>query len=44
MGWQGASWLEREKRQHEERGDLQTVNLPDTSIDLAIRINMYHEL
>ncbi len=22
MGWQGASWLEREERQQEERGDL----------------------
>jgi SAM-dependent methyltransferase len=113
MGWQGASWLEREERQQEERGDLllrelalkpgmavadigagtgyyarrmaplvgsggvvyatdmqpemmrmladgakkagltnikpvlgglQSVNLPDASIDLAIMVDVYHEL
>ena len=116
MGWQGASWLEREERQQEERGDLllrelglkpgmmvadigagtgyyarrmaplvgsgnsggvvyatdvqpemmqmladgarkagltnikpvlgglQSVNLPDNSIDLAIMVDVYHEL
>ena len=113
MGWQGASWLEREERQQEERGDLllrelglkpgmtvadigagtgyyarrmaplvgssgivyatdvqpemmkmledgakkagltnikpvlgglQNVNLPDASIDLAIMVDVYHEL
>jgi precorrin-6B methylase 2 len=113
MGWQGASWLEREEREQEERGDLllrelglkpgmavadigagtgyyarrmaplvgssgvvyatdvqpemlqmltdsakkagltnikpvlaglQTVNLPDASIDLAIMVDVYHEL
>jgi precorrin-6B methylase 2 len=113
MGWQGASWLEREERELEERGDLllrelglkpgmavadigagtgyyarrmaplvgssgavyatdvqpemlqmltdsakktgltnikpvlaglQTVNLPDASIDLAIMVDVYHEL
>jgi SAM-dependent methyltransferase len=116
MGWQGASWLEREERQQEERGDLllrelglkpgmavadigagtgyyarrmaplvgsggsggvvyatdvqpemmkmladgakkagltnikpvlgglQNVNLPDNSIDLAIMVDVYHEL
>ena len=113
MGWQGASWLEREERQQEERGDLllrelglkpgmavadigagtgyyarrmaplvgssgvvyatdvqpemmqmladgakkagltnikpvlgglQSVNLPDASIDLALMVDVYHEL
>ena len=113
MGWQGASWLERDERQQEERGDLllrelglkpgmavadigagtgyyarrmaplvgssgvvyatdvqpemmqmladgakkagltnikpvlgglQSVNLPDNSIDLAIMVDVYHEL
>jgi SAM-dependent methyltransferase len=116
MGWQGASWLEREEREQEERGDLllrelglkpgmavadigagtgyyarrmaplvgsgnsggvvyatdvqpemmqmladgakkagltnikpvlgglQSVNLPDASIDLAIMVDVYHEL
>ena len=113
MGWQGASWLEREERQQEERGDLllrelglkpgmvvadvgagtgyyarrmaplvgsggvvyatdvqpemmrmledgakkaglanikpvlgglQSVNLPDASVDLAIMVDVYHEL
>ena len=113
MGWQGASWLEREERQQEERGDLllrelglkpgmavadigagtgyyarrmaplvgangvvyatdvqpemmkmledgakkagltnikpvlgglQSVNLPENSIDLAIMVDVYHEL
>ena len=113
MGWQGASWLEREERQQEERGDLllrelglkpgmavadigagtgyyarrmaplvgsggvvyatdvqpemmkmledgakkagltnikpvlgglKSVNLPDNSIDLAIMVDVYHEL
>ena len=116
MGWQGASWLERDERQQEERGDLllrelglkpgmavadigagtgyyarrmaplvgargwggvvyatdvqqemmkmledgakktgltnikpvlgglQSVNLPDASIDLAIMVDVYHEL
>ena len=113
MGWQGASWLERDERQQEERGDLllrelglkqgmtvadigtgtgyyarrmaplvgssgvvcatdvqpemmkmledgakkagltnikpilgglQNVNLPDASIDLAIMVDVYHEL
>ena len=116
MGWQGASWLEREERQQEERGDLllrelglkpgmavadigagtgyyarrmaplvgsgssggvvyatdvqpemmqlladgakkaglsnvkpvlgglQSVNLPDNSLDLAIMVDVYHEL
>ncbi len=113
MGWQGASWLEREERQQEERGDLllrelglkpgmavadigagtgyyarrmaplvtssgvvyatdvqpemmqmlaggakkagltnikpvlgglQSVNLPDASLDLAIMVDVYHEL
>ena len=113
MGWQGASWLERDERQQEERGDLllrelglkpgmvvadigagtgyyarrmaplvgsggtvyatdvqpemmkmledgakkagltnikpilgglQNVNLPDASVDLAIMVDVYHEL
>ena len=113
MGWQGASWLEREERQQEERGDLllrelalkpgmavadigagtgyyarrmaplvgssgvvyatdvqpemmqlladgakkaglaniqpilgglRSVNLPDASLDLAIMVDVYHEL
>ena len=44
MGWQSASWLEREECQQEKRGDLQNVNLPDASIDLAIMINVHHEL
>ena len=113
MGWQGASWLERDERQQEERGDLllrelglkpgmvvadvgagtgyyarrmaplvgssgtvyatdvqpemmkmledgakkagltnikpilgglQSVNLPDASVDLAIMVDVYHEL
>ena len=113
MGWQGASWLERDERQQEERGDLllrelslkpgmavadigagtgyyarrmaplvtpsgvvyatdvqpemmqmladgakkagltnikpvlgslQSVNLPDASLDLAIMVDVYHEL
>ena len=39
MGWQGASWLERSERQQEERGDL-----PDASIDLAIMVDVHHEL